>query len=208
MNDQRTVTHYLIRLRRRARSALRALDEVADINRQARRKARQYRESGNPMLARTAAQLEANTTARHVVTRVWREELIRIGRDIMTFADYINATVPTWQLCDVLGVNRVDRAAISATDGIIEIAYILGLEDSTMYRGDDWKQGALARAMMYFFSHELATNKALQEKANEDLFGKGGMFEFLPTYRKTASGEFIRKPPKLRLADECDKGAA
>lgn len=209
MNDQRTVIHYLIRLRRRARSALRELDMVASINRQARRKARQYRESGNPMLARTASNIEANCTMRHMVTRLYREELIKIGRDIMTFADYINAAVPTWALCDVLGVNRADRAEISITDGIVEIAYIHGLEDSAMYRGEDWKQGPLAQSVMCYISHELATNNALQERANEHLFGKGGMFEFLPTYRRRPDGEFVKNPPKLRLADDCDlKGAA
>lgn len=209
MSDQRSVTHYLIHQRRRARSALHELNIVADMNRAARRRAKQYRNSGNPIMIRRAETVEAQIAARNLVAKIWRDELAKIGRDLMTFADHINAALPTWEMCDLLEVNRVDRASIGAMDGIIEIAYIQSLEDSATHRGSDFKQGPLAQAVMRYISHQLATDAALQAKAHEHLFGKGGMFEFLPTYSRRPDGEFVKNPPKLRLADECDfKGAA
>lgn len=133
-----------------------------------------------------------------------RELLLKHGRELMQYARFIDAAVPQSLLLDLLNVSRADRNDIAPDDGIVEIAFIKGLEDSAMYRGSDSKQGPLARAYMVFMSHELEHNEELKQAAHTSLFGKGGLFEFLPTYQRASSGEMRRQPPNLRLADECD----
>ncbi len=132
-----------------------------------------------------------------------RDLLLKYGQELMECAHLIDASVPQSLLLDLLNVNRADRIKVAPDDGITSIAFVNGLEDSAMYRGRGWKQGPLAQATIRFMNHELIHNQQLQRTANEHLFGKGGMFEFLPTYRETGGG-MVRMPPKLRLADECD----
>jgi hypothetical protein len=40
----------------------------------------------------------------------------------------------------------------------------------------------------------------MKKQADAHLFGKGGMFEFMPTYKQNARGEMVRQQPPLRLA--------
>lgn len=195
---------YLVDMRFGCRRAVQWIDAASDARHQVERQARLLRETKNPMLIRRAETMEAEIAQSRDAWQPARDYLLRCGRDLMRYSAQINAEIPQAVMLDLLNVNRADRARVSPDDGIIEIAYIDALEDSAMYRGSDWKQGPLAQAVTRYISNELATNDQLQQRAQEHLFGKGGMFEFLPMYRTTGNGTMVRMPPKLRLADECD----
>lgn len=195
---------FILDRRYACRKMICVLDKLYAINRSERRAASKLRETENPIFIRRAEIIESDVKLRSDSMQEARYSLIRFGQDVMTAADFIDAVVPQSLLLDVLNVNHVERGQVSPGDGIVSIAYIQGLEDSAMYRGADWKHGPLAQAITRFMSNELIHNEALNKSANEYLFGKGGMFEFLPTYKQSSNGSMIRQPPKLRLADECD----
>lgn len=203
-----TTTHdcaaYLIDRRFSCRRIAQFLSAIHDENSQDRRQARKFRETNNPILMRRADTLEAQAKRRSDALQNGRDLLLKWGRELIELSPHIDAAVSQPLLLDLLNVNRADRERVSQEDGLIEIAYIKGLEDSAMYRCDGWKQGPLAQAVMRAINHELLHNDQLKQAAHEHLFGKGGMCEFLPTYRMAPSGEMERQPPKLRLADECD----
>lgn len=169
-----------------------------------RRLARKLRETKNPMLARRADTLEAEADGHSEATRKGSDFLLKCGRELMQYAPLIDASVPQSLLLDLLNVNRADRHRVSPGDGLKEIAFDKGLEDSAMYRGSDSKEGPLVQAVIWYMTHEFEHNEQLKRSAHEHLFGKGGMFEFLPVYQRSGSGEMVRQPPKLRLADACD----
>ena len=195
---------YLIDMRNLCRISIRHMDADQAANRRDQREARKLREAGNPFLVRRAEKLEADVNSRSVTLRRYRKSMVNIGRELMQLAPLIDAAVPQPLLLDLLSVNRADRHRVSPEDGIVAIAFINGLENSAMYRGSSFNEGPLAQAYTAFMHHELVHNEQLKRAADEHLFGKGGMFEFLPTYQLASSGEMVRQPPKLRLADACD----
>lgn len=197
----------LITERRCARRAIREIDEVAATNRADARLAKKHRASGNPLLIRNAEVLEARIAERKSTIDFWNEVLFHIGVGIKVFADDVDRLISTHELLDILEVNPVDRKKVRATDGIFEIVFAHGLEDSATHRGSDMKEGPLFRALLGFTMRTIKTNPELQRQVTDGLFGKGGMFEFVPTYSRNAAGEFVRNPPKLRLADNTDSRA-
>ena len=201
---RRDCMQFLIDRRFACRLVIGMLDAVHLENARARRLARKSRETKNPILIRRAETIETEAAARREAMQQWRDALLAIGRELMELSDGINTALPQGVLLDLLNVNQAERRTIEPGDGIAEIAYIKGLEDSAMFRGNDWKQGPFAQAVNMFMSHELMHNKELQQTAHEHLFGKGGMFEFLPMYKTGGGGEMVRMPPKLRIADKCD----
>lgn len=206
MDTQAGCVAYLVDLRLACRKISTLLDRLHDASHWRRRYAKLLREKNCPILNRKADTVEREANRIFEETKEARCMMREWGRDLFRSAALVDDRVPQSMLLDLLGVNVADRGRVSSDDGLIEIAYIKGLEDSATYRGSDWKQGPLAQAMMRFMNHELIHNEQLKHAAHETLFGKGGMFEFLPTYRQAPSGELVRNPPKLRLA--CDKDAA
>lgn len=195
---------YIVNLRYACRREDELLTAAHGENLLAERRARICRKLNSPFAIRTAENLEAIVKKRRDLMKVSFNLLLEWGRELMEFSSLINANVPQSLLLDLLNVNVADRGEVSPDDGIIEIVNIHGLEDSAMYRGGDWKQGPLAQAITQFISHEMIHNEQLAQAAHEHLFGKGGMFDFLPRYTRTPEGEMVKQPPKLRLADECD----
>jgi len=130
--------------------------------------------------------------------------MLDLGKLLVDCSKSFDLSVPQSMLLDLLVVNRVDRTSINPGDGIIEIVYAHALEESATFRGSDWKQGPLAQAVMAYFTHQMIHNEEFKQKADECLFGKGGMFEFLPFYKIGGDGQMVQQPPRLRLADECD----
>lgn len=204
LRTERGCVRFLIDRRYMCRMIIRHLDAVHEENSRDRRNARRFRETNNPMLIRRAETLDGIVRRRSDAMKDCRDALLTWGRELVELSRHIDAAVPQRTLLDVLNVNCADRSKIDPDDGVVEIAYVKGLEDSAMFRGDDFKRGPLAQAAMRFMSHELAHNERLKQSAEEYLFGKGGMLEFLPTYRQSADGKLVRNPPKLRLADGCD----
>lgn len=199
--EKRECISLLIHSRRAARNALRELDRIHQARRQSRRRARQYRETGKPLMIRNAEVIEARLKAQDPDLKSYTELLAFIGESIRRFADDIDDLLSTRELLDLLEVNQVDRAGVSETAGISDIVFIHGLENSATYRGSDSNEGPLAKAMVQYMIHLTDTNPEFRRKTTDGLFGKGGIFEFVPTYRRTESGDFVRNPPKLRLAD-------
>lgn len=201
--DKRKCISLLIHSRRAARNALRELDRIHQARRRSRRRARQYRETGKPLMIRNAEVIEARLKEQDPDLKVYSSLLAFIGESIRLLADDIDDLLSTRELLDLLEVNPVDRAKVSKTAGITDIVFIHGLEDSSTYRGSDFKSGPLANAMIDYMIRLTDTNPEFRRKTTEGLFGKGGMLEFVPTYRREPGGNFVRNPPKLRLADDC-----
>lgn len=196
----------LISSRRTARRAINEISTAAETNRALRRLAKQHRASGNPLLVRNAEVVETRIAEQRRTIDTWHEVLLHvgIGIGIRAFSDDIDRLIPTTELFDILEVNPADRDKVSATAGLWEIVFVKGLEDSATHRDNDWKEGPLFRALAAYMDHMMKTNPAFHQQITDGLFGKGGMFEFVPTYSRTASGEFKRNPPKLRLVAETD----
>lgn len=202
--QKREVIQFLITLRRLARTVCRQIDNLAEANRADGRLAKKHRATGNPLMVRSADVIEARIAKRRSALQTWNETLSGIGGHLRALDDDIKRLVPTKELLDLLEVNTVDRAKVGPTAGIREIIFVHGLEDSATHRGSVWKDGPLHEALSRYMMKSITTNPELEKAVTENFFGKGGMFEFVPTYSRTASGEFKRNPPKLRLADETD----
>lgn len=194
----------LIYQRMNCRTAIRLIDKEHTAQRQLLRQARKLREAKNPLFDRRANTLEAEAKRHDEERELMRNVLMRMGAESMACATDFDAAIPQPLLLDLLNVNRADRHRVQPGDGFREIVFINGLEDSAMHRGSDFKEGPLAQAFLSFMCHELEHNEQLKQAADEHLFGKGGMFEFLPTYKRNERGEMVRQPPKLRLADKFD----
>lgn len=204
LTTSRGCVAYLIDRRFVCRGIAMVLDDISNVNISDRRQARKLRQTKNQILARRADTLESQANNRMDSANGYRDLLMKFGRELMEVSSHIDTQVPQALLLDILNVNSADRSTVAPGDGIVEIAYIRGLEDSAMYRDEDCKQGPIAQAVLAVMMHELRHNEQLKQAADEYLFGKGGMFEFLPMYHMTSDGGMERLPPKLRLAEECD----
>lgn len=192
----------LVSMRMALRKIIRQLDCYHEQGRVNRRTVRKLRSTGNKFDARRADVVEAdygNDGMHRNHEKELRAQLRHFGEVLLTSSAVIGATVPKGLLLDFLEVNQADRKDIGPDDGIVEIAFALGLEQSAFYRGYDWKAGPFARAITARITHETIHNKNFQEKAHEFLFGKGGMGEFVPRYTQSEQGELVRQPPPLRL---------
>lgn len=195
---------FLIDMRIGCRRIIKVLDWFHDMNIRDQRQARKFRETRNSFLIRRAETLEDEAKRRSDSMQELRDLMVKFGGELMDSAGHIDAAIPQPLLLDLMNVNTADRRDISPSYGFTEIVYVKCLEDSAMYRGCGWRNGPLAQAIEWFMSHELIHNEQLKQAAHEHLFGKGGMFEFLPKYIQDDNGEMVRMSPKLRLADECD----
>lgn len=188
-----------------ARRALRAFYSVIDRYHDQRgivaRMVRKLRATGNRFEARRADLLEQDDMCTQQASRqkldTVRSYIRDIGRILM---QYPAADFPQALLLDLLEVNPADRKELEPGDGLVEIVYAHGLEYSACNRGDGGKQGPFARAIIACLQHELIHNEEMRKQADDFLFGKGGMFEFLPMYKHNEQGELVRQPPRLRLA--------
>lgn len=135
-------------------------------------------------------------------------QILNEGIDaFMTNLNWIDANTTPEQRLQLFNVNPADAHRLGGDTSSISIIYGEKLSDSAENRHRVFTESVMTRASIDYFMNLLRTNDEFRQKADDFLFGKGGMFEFLPTYR--VDGEkMVRNPPKLRLADECDKSAA
>lgn len=196
--------HLVIKIRRQCRQLIFALEFWRLKARKIEKQAKQYRQTENSFMIRRAELLENGLPELETRIQAINDLLLENGKLLMDCSSSIDLSVPQSMLLDLLAVNRVDRGSIRDGDGIIEIVYAHALEESATFRGSDWKQGPLAQAVMAYFTHQMIHNEEFKQKADECLFGKGGMFEFLPFYKIGGDGQMMQQPPRLRLADECD----
>ena len=97
------------------------------------------------------------------------------GRMLMDMAIYIDHVTTLEDRCEALNVNVADRAELTEEDGIIEIIFAHGLEDSATYRRSDnnWDKPlfrALAPAFIDFMRNT-PEGRAAADAALEDVFG-------------------------------------
>lgn len=201
---KREIVHFLISSRRLCRSICRSIDDLADANQADRRVAAKHRQSGGPLLIRNAEVIESRIATRRSEIKAFNETLSAFGRLVRSVADEADQLIPRNELLDILEVNPADRAKLKPGDGLRQIVFVHGLEDSATNRNSAFRQGPLFEAMSRYMISVMKSDPELSRTMTAGLFGKGGMFEFLPTYRRNEKGEFVRNPPKLRVADECD----
>lgn len=128
---------------------------------------------------------------------------VEAGKHFMKFSDWIDVNTSFAERTKLFNVNQADVQKLPDGASSIDIVFVHKLSDSAAYRDKDFEGDVLTQACIAYFHHQLVHNKELSDKAHEITFGKGGIFEFLPTYR-LVDGEMVRNKPKLRIADECD----
>lgn len=191
----------LVYARRALRSFFPSIDRYYCRRRSAARQIKKLRATGNRFDARRADLLEQDEDFSQQVSRQEFENIRSCVREIGKLLMHYPATgFPQALLLDLLEVNQADRKQIKPDDGLVELVYLHGLEQSACYRGDDSAQGPFARAIVSYLRHKLSHDDEMKKQANALLYGKGGMFEFLPMYEKNERGEMVRQPPPLRLA--------
>jgi hypothetical protein len=204
INTSHGCRQYLVDRRLSCRIHTVLLDSFHHQSQQQRRLARLFRETSNPILSRRADVLDERADQICPTMQTAYQKLLKIGCELIEGSNHIDSLLSQEQILDLLNVNTVDRGQVLPEDGLIEIAYTRGLEDSAMYRSEDFKKGPLAQAITAFMNHEVQHNENFKQSTHEFLFGKGGIFEFLPIYQQNENGEMVRMPPNLRLVDECD----
>lgn len=201
---QKDMLNALALTRHHLRRFISSLDADHHNRRVTTRKARKLRDTGNRFDARRADLIESDLQVRDQQTKVTRDnmrEYIReIGRLLLRFDKDMEAYLPQALLLDFLEVNPVDRKQVKPGDGLVEVIHLNRLEQSAYYRGNDFSGGPFAEAIIACLHHELIHNEEMQKQADTLLFGKGGMFEFIPMYKKNEQGEMVRQPSPLRLA--------
>jgi hypothetical protein len=116
-------------------------------------------------------------------------------------APLIDQTLTLAERCDLLNINRADRADLTDEDGIVQLVYLRGLEDSAEHRGQDFKDGPLFNAMALVFIYFLC-NHSEGKKLGDSLFEPGGLLSGVPKYRQLRDGSMERMPPRLQVVSD------
>ncbi|KAF3997486.1 hypothetical protein [Glaciimonas immobilis] len=185
-------------IRRAIRQTVAKLDSQRDKARCYRREARIIKERAGLFDTARIAALEALADDAGALCKPLRESLKDCGKLLVTLAPVINAGTTLAQRCEVLNVNIADRAGLTEADGLHEIVFIHGLEDSVLRRGQDWNDGEIFQALNYVFM-DFLVNTREGKALGDSLFEAGGMFADLPTYRQSADGTMKRLPPRLSI---------
>jgi hypothetical protein len=117
----------------------------------------------------------------------------------MDTSAFIDAATTLADRCELLNINVADRDELTEEDGIAKLIFLHGLEDSAMYRKQDYLDRPLNNALRWVFM-DFLTETPEGRKVGDSLFEAGGMFEFLPVYKQRPDGTMERCPPPLRLA--------
>jgi len=196
---QQEMLNILVRVRRN----IRRVSERIEMNRAAlkslKSEAKELANSGNRFNQKRAELMEPSIEAERSVFLESAKELRVIGEAIVLYGRAIDALIPQSVMLDFLEVNTADRSRVVPEDGFIELTFAKSLEYSATTRKLDYCSGPFRDAIAGFMSYQLCHNKKLREAADKELFGVGGMFEFLPRYKQGDNGEMIRQRPPLRV---------
>ncbi|WP_423709644.1 hypothetical protein [Undibacterium sp. WLX3042] len=188
----------LIQARHSIRKAVQSLNASRDEAYQHGRRARQLKAYGSPFYAGRIAELEQAASAIHKGTESLRGKLKAWGYLLTDIAHVLDSCTTLAQRCDLLNVNIADRGDLTESDGLIQIIFAHGLEDSAEHRGKDFKEGAMFEALQMVFM-DFLTNTDEGKALGESLFEEGGLFESIATYTKDNDGNLKPTPPKLSL---------
>jgi hypothetical protein len=127
-----------------------------------------------------------------------RESLKESGRLLVDAARLVDAGTTLAQRCEILNVNVAERADLTDADGLVQIVFAHGLEDSAARRKVEWNDGPLYSAMQPVFMDFLTNTKEGQE-LGDSLFEPGGLLATVPMYSQAADGSMKRLPPRLHV---------
>jgi hypothetical protein len=133
--------------------------------------------------------------------KTMRECLKSSGHLLTKTARMVDANLTLEQRCEILNVNKAHRGDLTDADGLIEIVYMHGLEDSAARVKDDWKDGPLFQAAQEVFM-DFLTNTVAGQKLGDSLFERGGMFADAPMFKQSADGTMKRQPPRLHVVPD------
>ncbi len=124
-------------------------------------------------IASTEAQCETlRRTLRHM-----RGVKSEIGQALMDAAPLIDACTTLAERCELLSINPADRDGLTETDGIAELVFVRGLEDSAERRRAEFNDGPLFQVAHALFAEFLRTHEG--RAVTDEAFGPGGAFEAL-----------------------------
>jgi hypothetical protein len=197
-------------MRRTIRRTIALHDQQRGIARRCRRQARKLRGYAGPFDGARIAAWEAAADDAAAGCKTMRECLKTSGRLLTKTARMFDAGLTLEQRCEILNVNKAHRGDLTGADGLIEIVYMHGLEDSAARVKDDWKDGPLFQAAQEVFM-DFLTNTAEGQKLGDSLFERGGMFADVPLYTPGPDGTMKSLPPRLYVvptSDDAPAGAA
>lgn len=186
------------KIRRNVREIIRHREQLSTTARVVERAAKVMREAGNPFDQNRIEVRESQAKLLREIARDYRQILQDAGRVLVDSAPLIDGVLTLAQRCDLLNINVADRADLTDEDGIVQLVYLRGLEDSAEHRGQDFKDGPLFNAMALVFIDFLC-NHPEGRKLGDSLFEPGGMFESVPKYRQLPDGSMERMPPRLQV---------
>ncbi len=189
---------FLIRVRRGVRGVTLRKEQLSGAAKAHERATSLMRESGTPFDQHRIGVRESQAKLLRKGASDNRQLLQDYGRLLIDTAPLIDQALTLAERCDLLNINRVDRADLTDEDGIVQLVYLRGLEDSAEHRGQDFKDGPLFNAMALVFIDFLC-NHPEGRKLGDSLFEPGGMFENVPKYRQLPDGLMERMPPCLRV---------
>jgi hypothetical protein len=188
---------FLIMARRDIRKTVQALSSKREEAQQCRRKARVLKQRGGPFDAARIALLERMADDISDGCKPLTENLKQSGMFLAEVAPLFDAGTTLAQRCEILGVSVVDRDVLTEADGLHQIVFAHGLEDSASSRGEDWKNGPLFQALSRVFM-DFLLNSEEGKRLGDSLFETGGMFADVPMYTRAPDGTITRQPPRLR----------
>lgn len=194
---------FVVMMRRGIRRVVAALGQQHDKAHQYRRQARIIKERANAFDAARIAALEALADDATAACKPLRDALHECGKVFANTAPIIDAGTTLAQRCEILNVNVADRADLTEADGLHQIIFAHGLEDSAARLKDDWKNGPLFQASQQVFMDFLLNTREGQ-KLGDSLFEPGGMFAGVPMYTQAADGTMKRQPPRLYVVPDTD----
>jgi hypothetical protein len=200
---------FLVMARRDIRRTVQALASKRDDARQNRRKARVLKQRGGPFDAARIALLERLADDLSDGCKPLTENLKQRGLFLAGVAPLFDAGTTLVQRCEILGVSVADRDVLTEADGLHQIIFAHGLEDSASSRGEDWKNGPLFQALNQVFM-DFLLNSEEGKRLGDSLFNSGGIFADVPMYTRAPDGTMTRQPPRLRFvpATTTDQGHA
>jgi hypothetical protein len=182
-------------------------DQQRGIVRRCRRQARKLREYAGPFDGARIAAWEAIADDAAAGCKTMRECLKSSGHLLTKTARMVDAGLTLEQRCEILNVNKAHCGDLTDADGLIEIVYMHGLEDSAARVKDDWKNGPLFQAAQEVFM-DFLTNHAEGRKIGDSLFQPGGMLADVATFKEAADGTMQRQPPRLHVVPDALNDAA
>jgi hypothetical protein len=209
LSDHRPTTKdmmlFVVMVRRNIRRTVAILDSQCDKASQYRRQARVLKARASPFDAARIAALEKMADDVTAACKPLRESLKACGKLLADAAPMIDTGTALAQRCEILNVNAADRGDLTEADGLHQIVFAHGLEDSAARRDRDWNDGPLFQASQQVFMEFLKTREG--QKLGDSLFQPGGMFAGLPMYTQAADGTMKRQPPRLYVVPDARIGA-